>query len=140
MKYIIIILLLLSCGSPVERVGSENPPTKLQPIPKVEAEVTPIIKPIDDGGENDWIFIKAVQGEWKVKKQDGSSYDDYCVYEFYYSKSRNKFDLRMEGYIPKNHSIYKDVSELFGKVNQATLLGKTIKYRIDIIKSAVIEE
>jgi hypothetical protein len=137
MKNVIIILLLLfSCGSPVQRF--EETPTKLQPIVKVEPE-NPQIESVVDDGEKDWVFIRSVQAKWKVSNQDGETYDDYCVYEFYYSENRNKFELRMEGYLPKNHSAYKGVAKILGNVNKATLKGKSVEYRIGLIEGINIE-
>ena len=141
MKHVIIILLLLfSCGSPVQRVVDEGTPTKLQPIPKVEPKIIPQIEPfVDDGGEKDWLLIRSIQGEWKVTNQENESHDEYCIYEFYYSKSRNKFNLRMEGYRPKNHTVYSGAAKILSNINKATLQGKTVEYRIRLIEKGVVE-
>lgn len=112
MKHLIILLLIISCGSPVERIEDE-PIKGTKPIVKVEVKDEPK-QPVEVEPENnDWRLVKSVQGHWDIIGEDGTKdHDEYCVYEFYYSRSRGEFKLELEGYRPKNHSTYKYISKL----------------------------
>ena len=129
MKYLAIILLfLVSCKSPVERVGDDKPTDglKKEPVEVVDTPTEPdgFEDGIKDGFPDDWVLIKAFQGEWAMIGDDGTKdHDEYCVYEFHYSKSRGKFELRTEGYRPKNHSMYERMSKAMGNINKAQLKG-----------------
>ena len=142
---LILIGLVWSCGNPVERVGGDKTPKKLEPVetPAVEpieeeAVVTPVVEPVDDGKPNDWVLIKSVQGEWTINRQDKSSYDEYCVFEIVYSESRDKFDLKLEGYRPKNHTAYKGMSELISKINIKVAQGESSTAIMTWIQNLVI--
>jgi hypothetical protein len=147
MKKILILLFVVvtmfTCGSPVQRVGEEKTPEKLQPVEKPqspvkeEPDVTPAIEPVDDGGLNDWVLIRSVQGEWTIN-QGKSSYDEYCVFEIVYSKSRDKFDLKLEGYRPKNHTAYKGMSGLMANINIMVASGDSSIVIMKWVKNLVI--
>jgi hypothetical protein len=102
-----------------------------------EPDVTPAIEPVDDGGLNDWVLIRSVQGEWTIN-QGKSSYDEYCVFEIVYSKSRDKFDLKLEGYRPKNHTAYKGMSGLMANINIMVASGDSSIVIMKWVKNLVI--
>jgi len=124
MKYLSIILLFLfSCGGLVDRVGDE-PTNGLKKEKPVEIVDTPTA--FEDGEKDafpdDWLLIRTFQGEWSIMGDDGTKdHDEYCVYEFHYSKSRGKFKLVTEGYRPKNHTLYERMSEAMGNINNCLL-------------------
>lgn len=129
-KLIIIFLFMFSCTPTVERFGGETN-NKKEPTIEVVEESDAVSE-----GVNDWMLIRAFQGEWKITSGD-HTYDDHCLFEFHYSKSREKFELRTDGYLPKNHDLYPKMSKVMGKVNKSKLDGHTDMEIIDYIQKIV---
>lgn len=122
------MFLLTSCGSAVERVDEKS---------KTKKSVVEITSNGFEDGENDgiddWVLIRSIQAEWHVVVDEDESYDEHCLYEFYYSKNLSEFKLVFEGYKPKNHSTYKSVSKIMGAINKSKLSD-------DISDLEIIEE
>lgn len=88
----------------------------------------------------DWMLIKSMQGEWVVLDGEGGSTDDHCLYEIFYSESRNDFKFEYSGLQPKNHKMYEDVAILISDVNEAMILDKNKITIINLIKERTVEE
>lgn len=67
---------------------------------------------------NDWHVIEVQRGTWNIAGRD---YKEYSVYEILYSKSKNKYKLKLSGYYPKlNHMYIEAVQRLNELQNQLT--------------------
>lgn len=76
------------------------------------------------------ILVYSVTGDWTINygsKEEPNYNNDYCTYEIFYTKSAHKYELVMEGFQPKNHSAYEEISKLIININNAVLDGDTHK-------------
>lgn len=79
---------------------------------------------------NDVILVYSLTGEWAINygtTENPDYQDDHCLFEVFYTKSTNTYELKVEGYEPKTHSIYKSVAEMMIKIHAAAMDGDTPK-------------
>lgn len=106
MKRLITLLfigLVMSCGNS-EETSKNGLTRKLTSKRKVETS--------EKVTSTDKILVYSVTGDWKVNYNGGDYEDKYCTYEIFYTETTNTYKLVMEGYQPKNHSAYEDISKL----------------------------
>jgi hypothetical protein len=72
----------------------------------------------------DWILYNAFSGEWTIHEVDfGYTTTKKCVYEVFYSPSRNLYKIKLSGYKPKKHKMYPEVARYVGKLNEELMSG-----------------
>jgi len=65
-----------------------------------------------------WEIYKVYQGEWKIEYvPSGLERTSSAAYEIYYSRRLNKYKLKLEGYKPKEHTMYIYVVEQLRQLN-----------------------
>lgn len=89
--------------------------------------------------DNDVIMVYSFTGKWKINYGSGTYEDGYCVYEIFYTKKTNKYELKLEGYQPKNHGAYKDVKQLMIDIEYAAYKGKNYEYIRENIINLLVE-
>ena len=112
-------IIVISCDTPEqkERHYKMNPKTEIQQIVSAESK-----------NGNDIIMVYSFKGEWKINYGDEGWGDDYCVFEIFYTKSTNTYELKLEGFQPKNHTSYEDVKQLMIDINNAVVDEHNYKY------------
>lgn len=115
-------IIVISCDE-VEEKGRHY---QMNPNSKTEIDIPTQAKSIKHG--NNRIMVYSFNGQWKINYGDEGWGDDECTFEIFYTKSNNTYELKLEGFQPKNHSAYKDISKLMIDINNAVVDGHDYKY------------
>lgn len=125
-KILIILVLLISFGCQPTKVENDLV-RKTTSSKKSIVESKENVKP---SKVNDVILVYSFTGDWKVNAGTNIEPDwgdDYCTFEIFYSKSTNSYELKMDGFQPKNHNAYETISKLYININNAKMDGLSYK-------------
>ena len=128
MKYILILLIVLITFQCQQTEESDL-------VRKKTSSNKSITKKNKSTKSDDPILIYSIIGEWVINsgtKEKPKYTEDFASYEIFYTESTNSYELKMEGYQPKNHSAYEDISKLIIKINNCVIDGLSYKQIRDL--------
>ena len=62
------------------------------------------------------VLIK--RGEWTIKVDSSSSYDEYCEFQIHHNRTTDEYKLVTLGYKPTSHALYEEMFKVYRSLQE----------------------